>query len=85
MTPKMENSQEKTISQKEFQSLLQAKLREAVRFTLMTILDEEVEAFIGAGPYQRSSQRRDYRNGSYSRDLGTGIGVIEELTVPRTR
>lgn len=85
MTPKMENSQEKTISQKEFQSLLQAKLREAVRFTLMTILDEEVEAFIGAGPYQRSSQRRDYRNGSYSRDLGTGIGVIEELPVPRTR
>lgn len=85
MTPKMENSQEKTISQKEFQSLLQAKLREAVRFTLMTILDEEVEAFIGAGPYQRSSQRRDYRNGSYSRDLGTGIGVIEDLPVPRTR
>lgn len=85
MTPKMEITQENTVSQKEFQSLLQTKLREAVRFTLMTILDEEVEAFIGAGPYQRSSQRRDYRNGTYQRDLGTGIGVIEELPVPRTR
>jgi len=85
MTPKMENTQENTVSQKEFQSLLQTKLREAVRFTLMTILDEEVEAFIGAGPYQRSTQRRDHRNGTYQRDLGTGIGVIEDLAVPRTR
>lgn len=81
----MENNQGQTISQKEFQSLLQAKLREAVRFTLITILDEEVEAFIGAKPYQRAAQRRDYRNGSYQRDLGTGIGVIEDLPVPRTR
>lgn len=81
----MENNQEQTISQKEFQSLLQTKLREAVRFTLITILDEEVEAFIGAKPYQRVAQRRDYRNGSYQRDLGTGIGVIEDLPVPRTR
>lgn len=81
----MENNQEQIISQKEFQSLLQAKLREAVRFTLITILDEEVEAFIGAKPYQRAAQRRDYRNGSYQRDLGTGIGVIEDLPVPRTR
>ena len=85
MTPKMENTQENTVSQKEFQSLLQTKLREAVRFTLMTILDEEVEAFIGAGPYQRTTQRRDHRNGTYQRDLGTGIGVIEDLAVPRTR
>jgi transposase-like protein len=85
MTPKMGHTQENTLSQKEFQGLLQTKLREAVRFTLMTILDEEVEAFIGAGPYQRTSQRRDYRNGTYSRDLGTGIGVIEDLVVPRTR
>ena len=85
VTPKMENTQENTVSQKEFQSLLQTKLREAVRFTLMTILDEEVEAFIGAGPYQRTTQRRDHRNGTYQRDLGTGIGVIEDLAVPRTR
>jgi len=49
------------------------------------LLDEEVEAFIGAGPYQRTSQRRDHRNGTYPRDLGTGIGVIEALPVPRTR
>jgi len=81
----MENNQEQTISQKEFQELLRTKLREAIRLTLITILEEEVEAFIGAKPYQRVAQRRDYRNGSYSRDLGTGMGVIENLPVPRTR
>jgi putative transposase len=85
MTPKMENTQESNFSQENFQSLLQRKLREAVRLTLITILDEEVEAFIGAAPYQRNRQRRDQRNGSYLRDLGTGLGVIEDLAVPRTR
>lgn len=85
MTPEMENTQENTFSQADFQNLLQMKLREAVRFTLITILDEEVEAFVGAGPYQRSAQRRDQRNGRYQRDLGTGLGVIEDLPVPRTR
>jgi transposase-like protein len=85
MTPKRENTQEHTFSQEEFQSLLQTKLREAVRFTLITILDEEVEAVIGAAPYHRTPQRRDQRNGTYQRDLGTGVGVIEDLPVPRTR
>jgi transposase-like protein len=85
MTPEMEHTQESQFSQDNFQSLLRTKLREAVRFTLMTILDEEVEAFIGAAPYQRTQQRRDQRNGSYRRDLGTGLGLIEALPVPRTR
>jgi transposase-like protein len=57
----------------------------AVRLTLVTILEEEVNAFVGALPYQRTSQRRDYRNGHYTRDLETTVGLIEELSVPRTR
>jgi transposase-like protein len=85
MTPKQKNTQETIISQSEFQELLQEKLRAAVRYTLMAVLEAEVAEVVGAAPYQRSGHRRDYRNGSYSRDLVTGVGLIEELGVPRTR
>lgn len=85
MTPKPEDTLAQEPSQTEFQELLQAKIREAVRFTLMTVLEAEVEALIGAAPYQRSSQRRDHRNGYYQRDLVTGVGLVEALLVPRSR
>jgi putative transposase len=56
-----------------------------VRYTLITVLEEEVEAFIGAGRYERSDQRRDQRNGTYPRSLGTSVGQLQDLPVPRTR
>ncbi len=85
MTPKTKSTSPKPLSQVEFQNLLHQKVRAAVRFTMITILEAEVEAFIGAAPYQRTKQRRDYRNGSYERGLGTSVGQIESLPVPRTR
>ena len=85
MTPKTENNQDTVLSQAEFQELLQEKIRQAVRLTLVTVLESEIEAFIGAGPYQRSGQRRAYRNGSYRRSLGTSVGQIDDLQVPRSR
>lgn len=85
MTPKPENNQKTPLSQTEFQELLHEKMRQAVRLTLITVLETEIEAFIGAAPYQRSGQRRAYRNGTYRRSLGTSVGQIEDLTVPRTR
>jgi len=51
---------------------------------LITLLNEEVEAFIGAGRYERNARQRDRRNGTYTRRLGTGVGEIE-VAVPRTR
>jgi transposase-like protein len=57
----------------------------AVRLTLVTVLEEEVSALIGALPYERTPERRDYRNGHYARDLETTVGLIEDLQVPRTR
>jgi len=60
-------------------------MRQAVRLTLITILEDEVEAFVGTSLYQRASTRQDYRNGYYTRDLGTSVGAIEDLPVPRTR
>ena len=85
MTPEQENTQGNELSQTDFQALLQEKLRQAVRYTLVTVLEAEVEALIGARPYQRTPQRRDYRNGSYTRDLLTGMGEIPDIRVPRTR
>jgi putative transposase len=85
MTPKPEHTLTQELSQTDFHELLQAKLREAVRYTLITVLEAEVEALIGAAPYQRTSQRRDHRNGYYRRDLVTGVGLVKALPVPRTR
>ena len=85
MTPTTENTQPAPLSQAEIHELLQEKMRTAIRFTLLTVLDEEVTAFIGAQPYVRTPERRDQRNGWYRRDLGTSVGLIEELPVPRTR
>jgi transposase-like protein len=34
-----------------------------MRLVLMTVLEEEVELFIGAARYERNSLRRDRRNG----------------------
>lgn len=85
MTPKQELTLAQELSQTDFHELLQAKLREAVRYTLVTVLEAEVEALIGAARYQRTGQRRDYRNGHYQRNLVTGVGLVEALPVPRTR
>jgi putative transposase len=85
MTPKKENSQLTAFSQTEFQEIVREKMRQAVRFSLITVLEAEMEAFIGASPYQRTAQRRAYRNGSYQRSLTTSVGQIDDLDVPRTR
>jgi putative transposase len=69
-------------SQEAFEKMLQERLRQAVRIALISVLEEEVTAFIGALPYER---RRDQRNGHYRRDLETTMGQIADLPVPRTR
>jgi transposase-like protein len=85
MTPKTKNNQVTPLSQAEFQEIVREKMRQAVRFTLITVLEAELEAFIGAAPYQRTAQRRAYRNGTYQRSLTTSVGQIDDLEVPRTR
>jgi putative transposase len=85
MTPTIDDKLTHDFCQDEFQAMLREKMRLAVRFTLITVLEEEVEAFVGASRYERSGQRRDQRNGTYSRSLGTSVGQIEDLPVPRTR
>ena len=84
LNPKLLEQTQESVSV-DFQALLQEKMREAIRYTLIAILEEEVEAVVKAAPYQRTVERRDYRNGYYTRTLGTSVGVITDLPVPRTR
>ncbi len=51
---------------------------------LQRLLDSEITAHVGATPYERSVDRKGYRNGSYPRTLKTREGRIE-LSVPRDR
>lgn len=84
MTPVLEHTESAVISQTTVQMLLREKIGLAVQFTLNTLLDYELEAFLGAARYERTPTRQDYRNGSYERGLLTNIGPVT-LTVPRTR
>ena len=85
MTPRAHHKQIEKENQETLRDLLQEKLKSAVRYTLIQALEEEVEAYIQAAPYERTQKRQDHRNGRYSRSLGTALGEIEELPVPRTR
>lgn len=66
------------------QDQLEILARKGARQVLMMALDEEVEAYLGRGRYQRSEDFRGYRNGSSSRRLTLGSGTVE-LAAPRVR
>lgn len=70
--------------QADFESDLAARCRGAVRATIQVVLDEELERLVGAGPYERSDQRVDVRNGRYPRRVVTTAGEVD-LRVGRTR
>jgi transposase-like protein len=79
------DSQTIEASQETFAQYVHERLRQAVRLALVSVMEEEVTAFIGAKPYERNEQRRDQRNGHYTRNLETTVGQIPDLPVPRTR
>ncbi len=85
MAPRAKDTQPIVFSQADFHASLRLTLLQAVRTTLVAVLEEEVEQFIQAKPYERSPFRRDQRNGSYTRDLDTTVGHLADLPVPRTR
>ncbi len=65
--------------------LIQGQVNKSVKVVLERALSSEVEQRVGCGKYERSDVRRDYRNGSYARDLLTQYGWITGLRVPRLR
>ena len=46
-------------------------------------LREELSQHLGAGPYERTGERRGYRNGHYRRRLLTRYGEMADVAVPR--
>ena len=85
MTHQKNDTQEGNASQATFEAMVPEQLQQAVRTALISVLEEESDAFIGAVRDPRSDQRRDYRNGHYARSLDTTRGHLDELPVPRTR
>jgi len=60
-------------------------IRGATRVVLEEIMQEEWTQFQHAGWGEQTPERRGYRNGTYTRDLTTSAGPLEDLAVPRDR
>jgi putative transposase len=59
-------------------------LKSTIVLVLNAYMENERDIHLQAESYERSNQRRDYRNGYYERDLLFSIGRVT-LRVPRTR
>src|SRR5664280_1906328 len=59
-------------------------LRGLVQRTVQQVLEAEMTSFLGAGSYERTGDRRGWRNGYKPRTLKTRVGELE-LTVPKDR
>lgn len=68
-----------------FHEHLRAMIRGATRVVLEEIMQEELTQFLHAGWNEQTPERKGYRNGTYTRNLTTSAGPIEEMAVPRDR
>jgi putative transposase len=59
-------------------------LRVLVERVVQAVLDAEMTAHLHAGPYERSTEWRGYRNGYKPRQLNTRVGTLT-LHVPQDR
>ncbi|NIP73878.1 MAG: IS256 family transposase, partial [Gammaproteobacteria bacterium] len=77
---------EVSIDRDEIQRVIQDDrgLAGLVEQVLNQLLEAEITQHLGAGPHERSPERRGRRNGHYRRVLTTRVGSIE-LKVPRDR
>ena len=73
------------LEQQTFHEHLRALTRNAVRVVIEEVMREELKQFLGAAWGECTPERKGYRNGSYTRDLATSSGPIEDLEVPRDR
>lgn len=59
-------------------------LRDMLRGLVQETIQQEFDSFMGAGAYERSPERRGWRNGSKPRKLKTRVGTID-LRIPKDR
>ncbi|WP_174734782.1 IS256 family transposase [Mesobacillus harenae] len=65
-------------------SNIEVVVKSAIVLVLNEFMEKERDEFLHVGTYERSDERRDYRNGYYERELTMSIGKLK-LKVPRTR
>ena len=70
------------VNESEIRNYLDRQVKDAVKRVLEEIMNAEAEELLCAKPYERSPERKDYRNGSWKRKLKTRVGEIE-LEIPR--
>ncbi len=84
-TPSSGSMQEQTVpplpDQQAFHQYLRELARSSIRVVLEDVMHEELDALIGVGWGECSPKRK----GSYTRDLVTSSGRIEDVKVPRDR
>jgi putative transposase len=68
-----------------FHEHLRALTRSAVRVVIEEVMREELKQFLQADWGESTPERKGYRNGTYTRDLATASGPLEDLEVPRDR
>lgn len=59
-------------------------LQEIVQSTLQRLLEEEIAVHLNADPFERTNERRGYRNGYRPRQLKTRVGTLS-LLIPMDR
>ena len=80
----IEDAEFEAIPQAVVQSDLLSIFQGAIKMTLESLLEEEVRKMVGAPRWARMAHRKDFRNGTYLRQLITSMGHVE-IEVPRTR
>lgn len=65
-------------------SNIETVLKSTIVLVLNEFMEKERDHHLQVAAYERNSDRQDYRNGYYERDLITSIGRVK-LRVPRTR
>jgi transposase-like protein len=85
-TAKAESSSDQKLpEQQEFRQRMRDLATSAMRVLIEEVMREELEQCLCAEWGEITPERKGYRNGSYTRDLVTKTGRIEDLSVPRDR
>src|SRR5699024_5107537 len=70
------------------EEIMQSNLNDVVKYTIILVfnqyMEKERDAYMENLPYDRNTERKDYRNNYYEREYVLNVGAIQ-LKVPRTR
>src|SRR5207244_3173353 len=82
---KGESSDHQMPDEQDFRQHMRNLAISAMRVLIEAVMREELEQCLAAEWGECTPERKGYRNGSYTRDLVTKTGRIEDLSVPRDR